>query len=108
MMEEKSDSVPHVILKQLGGQRFVAMTGAKSFSGGERDLSFRLSPNMTRDRASMMRITLSADDTYTVETMKVVRYDPVVLDTREQVHVGELRRVFTAMTGLDTSLGRVG
>ena len=105
-MEDTSNSVPHVILQQLGGQRFIAMTGAKSFAGGDRELSFRLSPNMTKGRSSLMRITLSKDDTYTLETMKVVRYEPVVLDTREQVHAGELRRAFTAMTGLDTSLGR--
>ena len=97
-------TVSRTIFAQLGGSRFMAMTGAKSFAGEEDNLSFRLPATMTRNRAGGMRITLAADDTYTLETFKIVKFEVRTLDVRKGVHVEMLRRTFTDMTGLDTSL----
>ncbi len=97
-------TVSRTILQQLGASRFVAMTGARSFVGDERSLSFRLPATLVRGRASAMRITLEGDDTYTVETFKMVKFTMLTLDTRRGVYADDLRRTFTDMTGLDTSL----
>jgi hypothetical protein len=97
-------TVSREILAQLGGGRFVAMTGARQFVGDDDGLTFRLPATMTRGRASGMRITLAADDTYTLETFKVVRFEMRVLETCRGIYVDALRRTFTRMTGLDTSL----
>lgn len=97
-------TVSRTILAQLGGNRFVAMTGAKSFAGDERSLSFRLPASLTRGRASAMRIVLEGDDTYTLETYRIVKFESRTVDTRRGVYADRLRQVFTDMTGLDTSL----
>lgn len=97
-------SVSREILAQLGGNRFVAMTGAKQFVGGDTTLAFRLPSGMTKGRASGMRITLAGDDTYTLETFRVVRFELRILETCRGIYVDALRRTFTQMTGLDTSL----
>lgn len=97
-------TVPKTILAQLGGGRFTAMTGAKSFAGDETSLSFRLPASLTRGRASGMRITLAGDDTYTLETFRVVKFEVRVIETVQGIYVDALHRVFTEMTGLDTSL----
>ena len=97
-------TVSREILAQLGGGRFIAMTGARDFVGDEASLSFRLPSTMTRQRASGMRITLAVDDTYTLETFKVVRFEMRILQTCPGIYVEALRRTFTQMTGLDTSL----
>jgi len=97
-------TVSKEILAQLGGGRFIAMTGAKQFVGDDASLTFRLPSSMTKGRASGMRITLTADDAYTLETFKVVRFEMRVLETCRGIYVEMLRPTFTRMTGLDTSL----
>ncbi len=99
-------TVPETILRQLGGSRFSTMTGAKGFCGDEDHLSFRLPSRMTRGRASGMRIVLEPDDTYRMETFRIVKFEVRTLDVRRGVHVEQLRGTFTDMSGLDTSLGR--
>jgi len=97
-------TVSREILAQLGGGRFTAMTGARQFVGDDTSLTFRLPPTMTRGRASGMRITLAADDTYTLETFKIVRFEMRIIETCRGIYEDVLRRTFTQMTGLDTSL----
>lgn len=98
-------TVANTILAQLGGGRFKAMTGASSFAGDERMLSFRLPRNMTKQRAWGMRITLQQNDLYHLELLKVEDFEVKVVDDRNDVFVENLRSTFTDMTGLDTSLG---
>lgn len=97
-------TVSKEILAQLGGGRFIAMTGAKQFVGDDASLTFRLPSSMTKGRASGMRITLAADDTYTLETFKIVRFEMRIIETCRGIYEDVLRRTFTQMTGLDTSL----
>lgn len=103
--QPKTDlTVPTIILQQLGGERFKAMTGAASFAGDEQMLSFRLKASITKHRASGMRIYLEAADTYRLELLKIRNFEVTVVDTRSGVYADDLQRVFTAMTGLDTHL----
>ena len=99
-------TVPETILRQLGGRRFCAMTGARDFSGDENHLSFHLPSRMTRKRASAMRIVLEPADTYRLETIRIVNFEVKTLDVRSGIHVERLHETFTDMTGLETSLGR--
>lgn len=97
-------TVSHEILAQLGGGRFIAMTGARDFVGDDASLTFRLPATMTKGRASGMRITLAGDDSYVLETFRVVRFEMRILAERRGIYVEALRRTFTEMTGLVTSL----
>ena len=68
--------VAETILAQLGGNRFIAMTGAKDFLGDASALHFRIPSNRTK--ANRVTITLRADDTYNIEWFSVRGFDKVV------------------------------
>lgn len=92
----------NTILQQLGGGRFLAMTGAVALAG-EGSAIFKLG---TMSRASAVEISLDqATDTYTVQAyrgrgLKMCRYGKPI----EGVHADQLKTVFTEMTGLAVSL----
>lgn len=97
--------VAQTILQQLGGGRFVAMTGASSFAYGDNLLTFRLKRSITRHRTWGMRITLTPADLYDLELLTMKDFEVTTVDERRGVHVEDLRATFTDMTGLHTSLG---
>ena len=100
-------TVAKTILSQLGGGRFIAMTGCTNFTGNAESLSFKLTRN--RSRGTHMRITLEPSDTYKVELLQCGIHSGIkVLETAEDVYCDMLRDVFTRMTGLYTSLGTMG
>ena len=97
-------TVAKTILSQLGGKRFIAMTGAKNFVGGNNMLAFKISSNITKNRISHVRITLTPADTYTVEYLSIRGHVTKTVHTDEDVYFDMLRATFTAATGLETSL----
>ena len=52
-------SVPSIILEQLGGQQFIAMTGCKNFVGDKNKLRMTIPKNMSK--ANRLEITLIND-----------------------------------------------
>lgn len=101
--------VAKIILDQLGGARFVAMTGAKNLAASADTLSFRLPANFARDRINAVRVKLEASDTYTVTFLRVGRRAgrgivAVELVVEELVYADALRATFTRVTGLDCTL----
>lgn len=65
--------IANEILKQLGGKRFVAMTGARCLVAINNGLRFRFGRNGSK--ANMVSIVLRGDDTYTM-TFLYVRNPP--------------------------------
>lgn len=57
-----------IILQQLGGNKFIAMTGAKNFVADGYTLRMTLPRNGSK--ANRLWITLDADDTYTMRFFK--------------------------------------
>ena len=102
---EATVDVAATILTQLGGPRFIAMTGANRFLRGIHSLSFRLPANFARRGINHIRITLDADDTYSVFFGRVrgTRYN--IISQHGMVYADGLQRLFRDQTGLDTSLG---
>ena len=110
--------IAKTILQQLGGNKFIAMTGASKFQAhgggpGERPaLAFRIP---TRKGINAVKVTLTPGDVYTVEFLKVTPpgfngegFRPasaVVKKKVEGVYFDQLQTVFTEATGLLTSLG---
>lgn len=98
--------VANTILEQLGGRRFLVMTGSNNLVGSEHGLSMKLARNSTS--ANALRITLDADDTYTVLFMRVCRVKGELkqtpIKTLSGVYADQLQTIFTDTTGLDTSL----
>jgi hypothetical protein len=107
------------ILKQLGGSKFLAMTGSKNLCYSEKENNY-LSMNLTANKikAKYLKIVLEENDTYTMifSTLKKVmnpswgiKVDTLVeIKTVEGVYSDMLQDVFTQYTGLYTSLGTMG
>lgn len=94
------------ILAQIGGNRFLAMTGAKNLIGDNSMLRFDLPRGAAKNKANKVQITLEASDTYRVD---FIRYDARKLEcqtvgTVSDVYADNLRDVFTAATGLYCTL----
>lgn len=69
-MENNAKFVATEILNQLGGNRFIAMTGAKNFAcfdeNGECGLCFRLSSKFAMKGIHLVKIKLTFSDIYLV------------------------------------------
>jgi len=87
------------ILQQLGGNRFLVMTGAAHLVSYPRGLQMSISRRK-------VFVELDANDTYTVRVGRMNRktfaFD--VLAEETGIYADNLRATFTALTGLDTSL----
>lgn len=95
--------VAQTILQQLGGNRFIAMTGAKNFVGSADALHFSIGRGAV-NKANKVVVRLGSDDLYTVEFWNVRGVNMRQLETVDGVYADTLRRVFTDATGFDTHL----
>lgn len=98
--------VPQTILTQLGGRKFLAMTGAKDLVGGEHMLMFALprTREYVKEGINKVKITLDPSDTYTVEYYKLRKMDATLITKDTGVYAEDLQRFFTEATGLATHL----
>lgn len=94
------------ILEQLGGNKFLVMTGAKNLMAGADDSLIFTLPRFPGLKINRVKISLTPADTYEVAFM---RYSPKTLQletlaTAQDVYCDMLRSVFTEHTGLDCTL----
>ncbi len=89
------------ILRQLGGNKFIAMTGAKNLAGGKDYLSLQIGKNS--GGYGGVKIILTANDDYTIEFYKV-KNKIVSHDTVDGVYAEDLQAIFEDKTGLRTRL----
>ena len=108
----------NIILEQLGGNKFIAMTGAKNIVARENGLTFRIGRNASK--ANMVRIMLNGLDLYDIEFIKhtpskiIVNHKTCTVKTREEktetvkkyndIYCDMLQEIFTEVTGLYTHL----
>lgn len=107
-------TVANTILEQLGGNKFIAMTGAKNLLADGNTLIMTLPKNMSK--ANRLYITLEADDTYTMhffkftpgrlnkKTFEFTEDKVVEVRTIEGVYFDKLQELFTEVTGMYTHL----
>jgi hypothetical protein len=98
-------TVAQTILEQLGGRKFLVMTGARdlmSFDNGT-GLQFKL-PRYTGLKINFVRIKLDPSDTYTVEFGRVHGLNYSKISEHEGIYCDMLQDLFTSKTGLDTHL----
>jgi hypothetical protein len=96
--------VAQTILGQLGGNKFVAMTGAKQFVGMEDGLMFAVPKTLCVNKANKVRVTLLPSDTYRVEFFAIRGVNVKTISEHDGVYAEDLRRVFEDETGMRTSL----
>jgi hypothetical protein len=92
----------NVILEQLGGNKFIAMTGAKNFVTDANSLKFNIPKN--KSGCNTVTIKINGKDLYdmTFYTYRNLELKPKVKKT--DVDVANLRKVFEDVTQLRTSL----
>ena len=95
--------VAETILKQLGGNKFRVMTGAKNFGGTEDSLSMRIGRNSSN--SNYLKITLNEMDLYDMKFCKLTRkFEEKSVTEYKNVYNDLMRGTFTAHTGMYTSL----
>ena len=92
----------NTILDQLGGRRFIVMTGARNLVGGVNSLSMKIGRNSKK--VTHVRIVLNHLDLYDVEFLSIRNLNVKTVDTASGIYADDLQRVFTGGTGLDTHL----
>lgn len=105
---QDNQSIALTILEQLGGSRFIAMTGARDLVADKSELRFKLPARFAKDGINFVRVTLTPADLYDMSfgTMAgASKLFAVTEKTRfEGVYCDQLRDLFTSATGLETSL----
>ena len=92
--------IAKTILQQLGGNKFIAMTGAKNFGILNNGYGIGFSIPRT-NRVKYIRIYLNSMDTYDVEFLNT-KFELII--KRFNIYCDQLQNVFTAQTGLYTHL----
>ena len=98
-----SNVVANTILNQIGGRRFIMMTGAKNFVSSENGLTFRIPGRSAKQGINKVRIVLMPDDTYEMQFIKYANMTDKRVSTVTNVYCDMLEDVFEAQTGLFTS-----
>lgn len=99
-----TSTVANTIRQQLGGQRFVAMTGARDLVDIGNGLAFRLPRGLAKAGINSVVVRLDPSDTYTVMFNKRRGVDLKHVAAHTFVYADQLQALFTAETGLDTHL----
>ena len=102
--KEERLEVANTILQQLGGNRFIVMTGAKQFVAIERGLMFALPARLAKLGINRVRIELDPSDTYTMTTLKVNARQGSAVNVQQEsdVYCDKLEQVFEELTGVYT------
>jgi len=107
-------TVATTILEQLGGNKFIVMTGAKNLLADKNSLSMRLPRNMSK--ANNLKITLNGMDLYDMEftnfnaggfNIKTGKTRPMrndIIEKVEDIYCDQLQDIFTSVTGMYTHL----
>ena len=96
-------AVANEIYRQLGGNRFRVMTGAKNMVSTENGIRMRIGRNKTN--ANYMEVVLNSMDLYDITFAKVTRMGEMKsVKTYDNVYNDMLVSLFESHTGMYTSL----
>ena len=99
-------TVAKTILEQLGGPRFLVMTGARGLVGSENSLSFKV-PNAAK-KITQVIITIMPSDTYKMEfincRMAAHGLKREIISSFDDVYCDQLQKIFTEETALYTHI----
>jgi len=103
---EEKMAIANEILKQLGGHKFVIMTGAKDILALDNGLRLRLpgGGGHTKNGINYIIIELAANDTYDMQFFKANKKGNHKISGFSCVYDDQLQDIFTAETGLETHL----
>ena len=107
---DRAKEIADTTLQQLGGNKFVVMTGAKHLArDGDGALSFQLpGGGFAKGGINHIKVALTPGDTYSVTYGKIRGNTYKVVHQADGLHADQLRNNFREHTGLETSLGGMG
>lgn len=94
--------VANTILNQLGGRRFIAMTGSKNFIASEKNNSLSMKLTRNQSGANYLRISLTPLDVYKMEFISIRGNSMKTKVEFNDVYCDQLQELFTEATGLYT------
>jgi len=100
-METLQKTVAKEILEQLGGNKFIAMTGAHNLANDGNNLCLKFKGS---NKANYLRITLTSMDLYTIEFAKISGTNIHWHSMYKGCYNDMLQDIFTKVTGLNTHL----
>lgn len=89
------------ILQQLGGNRFIAMTGTKNFVYDLKELSLSMKLSRNKANATHLKIQVNSLDLYDLTFYKCTEQIEVVKQVNN-IYDDMLQPIFTEVTGLYT------
>ena len=102
LLKESGAQIAKTILQQLGGNKFIAMTGAKNLGHTNKGLQMKIGRNSKG--ITHVIINLKASDTYEMEFIKLRGAKRTVVKKVSGVYNDMLGKIFTKYTGMRTSL----
>lgn len=109
-MSQLDIDIANTILSQLGGNRFIAMTGVKRhlLLAIKNGLQVKLPTRFAQKGINCVQIILDPSDTYTMKFIKLKKikfdYSSEVISEVNGVYWDQLQDIFTEETGLNTHL----
>lgn len=99
-------TVAQTILAQIGGNKFIAMTGAKNLTSTADSLAFHFPKNSPKNKIKIVKIILDDNDTYTI---KFYQYSAKTFDCNcilesNGLYAEDLKSKIERETGLALSL----
>ena len=97
--------VANIIKQQLGGNKFMAMTGAKNYNQNDTSLSLYFPKLLIKNKGNILTISLKQDDTYTLQFSYLDKNMNLNEESiYEEVYAGMLHDIISDVTGLVVSL----
>ena len=100
----ESKQVAIEILNQLGGNKLIAMTGARNFVSTPDSLGFKIPSRTARNGINFVKITLNCMDTYDVQFKKIWNMKITDISSHEGIYNDMLQPLFVKETGLNLVL----
>ena len=95
---------PKQLLQQLGGNKFIAMTGAKNLAFDKAKNTLHMKIGRNAKGVNHLRIKLTRADLYDMEFLQVRAGNVKVKAKEKGVYNDQLQKMFTKHTGMYTSL----
>ena len=96
-------TVAKTILQQLGGNKFIAMTGARNIFGDNNSISMKIMRN--KSKAQYLIIKLNSLDLYDMQFISIDKnLNRIIRDEKNNVYWENLQDIFKSVTGLNTRL----
>ena len=104
--QTENHEIAKTILQQLGGNKFIVMTGAKDFTVQSSGLLFKLPSNFAVNKSNVVEIILDhGTDTYNVTFSRFGRdYKLTKISEHTDIYWDMLTTLFERETGLKTRL----